>query len=243
MIFNKLLKTPNDVFQVILDSIEDRRKLLLTYLNQHSYNIYYEHSNYRKVLDEEFMIYQADLGIYLALRILGINLLSRLNGTDLNYLLLKKISQKTIPIVLVGGKFEEEFVFTEAKKRGIKVNCYINGYFSEEEEEHIIKNISQFDANVIMVGMGVPKQELFAHKVSQHLGNCIIICVGNFFEFYFGTKKRTPVFIRKLGLEWFFRLLNEPGRLWKRYIRGIPVFFYRILKLKYQTKGKLYPKK
>jgi len=242
MIFNKLLKTPSDTFQVILDSIEGRRKLLLTYLNQHSYNIYYEHKSYRKVLDAEFMIYQADLGIYLALKILGINSLSRLNGTDLNYLLLKKISQKTIPIVLVGGKFEEKFVFTEAEKRGIKVTGYINGYFTESEEEDIIKNISQFDANVIMVGMGVPRQELFAYKVSQQFHNYVIICVGNFFEFYFGTKKRTPVFIRKLGLEWFFRLLNEPGRLWKRYIKGIPVFFYRILKFKYHTKGKLYPK-
>jgi len=236
MIFNKLLPTPEDTLKVIFDSIESRQKLLLTYLNQHSYNTYFEQRLYNKILNEEFIVYQADLGVYFALKILGVHQLSRLNGTDLNYLLFEKLIEQKIPIVLVGAQFDTNFINEEAKRRGINLAGYESGYFDTSEEENIIDKLSEYDARVFIVGMGVPRQELFAFNVSKRLNSATFICVGNFFEFYFGTKKRTPSFIRRIGLEWFFRLLTEPIRLWKRYLAGIPIFFYRILKLKYQKK-------
>ena len=84
--------------------------------------------------------------------------------------------------------------------------------------------------------MGVPQQELFAEKLLRIPDSKVVICVGNFLEFYFGTKKRAPVFIQKIGMEWLFRLITEPGRLWNRYLIGIPLFIFRILKLKFEGK-------
>jgi len=81
--------------------------------------------------------------------------------------------------------------------------------------------------------MGVPKQEIFAEKLSQSQNSKVIICVGNFFEFYFKLKKRAPVFVQNIGMEWLFRLFTEPSRLWKRYLIGIPVFFFKIFRIKF----------
>jgi exopolysaccharide biosynthesis WecB/TagA/CpsF family protein len=80
--------------------------------------------------------------------------------------------------------------------------------------------------------MGVPKQELFAEQLIRTSNERVIICVGNFLEFYFGTKKRAPYFLQKIGFEWMFRLLSEPKRLWRRYLLGIPLFIYRVIKIK-----------
>ncbi len=86
------------------------------------------------------------------------------------------------------------------------------------------------DPEVIFVAMGVPMQELFAVELSHELSGKIIICVGNFFEFYFGNIKRIPKYLKNVGIEWLFRLISEPRRLWKRYLIGIPIYLFSIMK-------------
>ena len=135
-----------------------------------------------------------------------------------------------------GGNFDEESLFNETRKKGIKLIKYLHGYFDNSQTENIIQEINKFNTQVILIGMGVPLQEMFAEKLAVSSPNKIIICVGSFFEFYFGTKKRTHIFLRKIGLEWLYRLLTEPTRLWKRYLIGIPLFIYGILKIKFAQK-------
>jgi N-acetylglucosaminyldiphosphoundecaprenol N-acetyl-beta-D-mannosaminyltransferase len=236
MIPNKLLTDPKDIIHKVLESIERRESLLLTYLNQHCFNIYFENKDYRKFLDTKFDIYQADLGIYLALKYLMAEKIKRIDATAMNEMILSELIRKKIPLVIVGGNFDKKFVQDETKKRGINLVAYNTGYFEEIQSDIIITELSKINARVFIVGMGVPKQELFAEKLSQTSDPKVIICVGNFFEFYFGTKKRAPVFIQKIGMEWVFRLITEPGRLWNRYLIGIPLFIYRILKLKFEGK-------
>jgi len=236
MIFKKLLSDPDEVTKKVLDSIELKEALLLTYFNQHCFNVYYEDKAYRNLIEQKFNAYQADLGIYLALKLLLKNDISKIVGTDLNISILNELIAKKIALVIVGGKFEESFVMKEAKKSGINLLYYKNGFFDESEVESIVTQLNSFNANVIFVGMGVPKQELFAEKLSRALKNKVIICVGMFFEYYFGTTKRAPVFIQKIGLEWMFRLLTEPKRLWRRYLIGIPEFIFRVIKMKLGSK-------
>jgi N-acetylglucosaminyldiphosphoundecaprenol N-acetyl-beta-D-mannosaminyltransferase len=155
----------------------------------------------------------------------------------MNQLILNELIQKKIPLLFIGGKFDKEYVLEATKEKGIELVGYQSGYFEEIQTERIIKDMNDFNNQVIILGMGVPKQELFAEKLAKTIEAKVIICVGNFIEFYFGTKKRAPVFIQKIGLEWMFRLITEPGRLWKRYLIGIPVFVLRILKLKFGHKS------
>jgi len=237
MIFNKLLTNPKDVVHKILNSIQRRDSLLLTYLNQHCFNIYYKNKDYSQLLDTKFEVYQADLGVYLALRFLHNKKINRIIGTDLNEMLLNELFKQKVSITLIGGNFDERFIFEEAKKKGIILNIYKNGYFNDSMTDEVIRDLTKKNSQVYIVGMGVPKQEIFAHKLAETLDKRVIICVGSFLEFYFGTKTRTPIFIQKIGFEWMFRLVTEPGRLWKRYLVGIPVFIFRILTIKFQGKS------
>lgn len=232
MILDRLLIDQSEVLQKVLDSIKKRESFNLTYLNQHCYNIYCKNKKYKNLLDKKFEVYQADLGIFLALKFLFKKNLTRIDATEMNKLILDIFIQNKIPILIAGGKFEYDFVHNEAAKKGINLFGYQNGYFDESEIDDVINYMNNSYASVFILGMGVPKQEFFAERLSQKTGNKLIICVGNFLEFYFGTKKRAPVFLQKIGFEWLFRLYTEPARLWKRYLLGIPLFLYHIIKLK-----------
>jgi N-acetylglucosaminyldiphosphoundecaprenol N-acetyl-beta-D-mannosaminyltransferase len=237
MIFNKLLTDPKDVLHKVLDSIERKESLLLTYLNQHCFNIYCKNNGFRKLLDTKFNVYQADLGVFLAVKFLYKREIQKIDATAMNQLILNELIKNKIPLSIVGSDFDTNFIQEETKKKEINLVCYKNGYFEESQTENIMRELVAIGGQVFIIGMGVPKQELFAEKLSQMAANKVIICVGNYFEFYFGTKKRVPVFIQNICMEWMFRLITEPGRLWKRYLVGIPVFIFRILKIKFQRKS------
>jgi exopolysaccharide biosynthesis WecB/TagA/CpsF family protein len=201
-------------------------------------NIYYKNKDYGQLLDTKFDVYQADLGVYLALRFLYNKKINRIIGTDLNEMLLNELFKQKVSITLIGGNFDEKFIFEEAKKKGIILNIYKNGYFTDSMTDEVINYLKEKNSQVYIVGMGVPRQEIFAHRLAETLDKRVIICVGSFLEFYFGTKTRTPVFIQKIGFEWMFRMMSEPARLWKRYLIGIPVFVLRIFKIKFQWQRK-----
>jgi N-acetylglucosaminyldiphosphoundecaprenol N-acetyl-beta-D-mannosaminyltransferase len=236
MIFRKLLSSPEAVTEKVFDSVKLNKSLLLTYFNQHCFNVYYEDEAYRNLIEQKFTAYQADLGVYFAAKFLNHSDPKRLESTAINESILKTLIAQNIPVAIIGGNFKESFILIEAKKSGINLTYYKNGFFNEDEFESVVTQFNSFDTRVIFVGMGVPKQELFAEKLSRFLKNRVIICVGMFFEYYFGTTKRAPVFIQKIGLEWMFRLLTEPKRLWRRYLIGIPEFIFRVIKLKLGSK-------
>ncbi|MGB5288193.1 MAG: WecB/TagA/CpsF family glycosyltransferase, partial [Ignavibacteriaceae bacterium] len=210
----------------------------LTYFNQHCLNIYYKDETYKKLLDSKFEIYQADLGIFLSLKVLWRKKINRIDATAMNQMILKELIINKTPLTIIGGKFDEQFIQEETAKRGINLYEFQSGFFAEDQTENVIEHLSSSLSRVFMIGMGVPRQELFAEKLSRTSDSRVIICVGNFFEFYFGANKRAPVIIQKIGLEWMFRLFTEPRRLWKRYLIGIPVFIYRIIKLKFNGKNR-----
>jgi N-acetylglucosaminyldiphosphoundecaprenol N-acetyl-beta-D-mannosaminyltransferase len=232
MIFNQLVLHPLDVKNKVNDSLERKESLLLTYFNQNCLNIYFTNPVYKRLIDSQFTIYQADIGIFFALKIFGKKSIKRIDATAMNRILLEELIKNKIPVAIVGGNFQDEFVKEMVIKRGMNLTAYCNGFFSEKETPEVINNLVHSACRVVMIGMGVPKQELLALELSESLSSPIIVCVGNFFEFYFKTKLRAPIFFRKIGLEWMFRLLTEPLRLWKRYLIGIPVFFYQVIKLK-----------
>ncbi len=237
MIFDKLLLNSEEIKQNVLNSIKRKESLLLTYLNQHCLNIYFKDKAYKKLIDTNFTAYQADVGVYFAMKLFGKKNIERIDATAMNEKILNEIIRDEFPMMIVGGNFGEKFIRNEAVKNGIKLVAYHDGYFAESESDTVINYINGFETNLIVIGMGVPKQEIFGYKLSQSSGSKVIICVGNFFEFYFGTKKRAPVLMRKIGIEWIFRMFSEPLRLWKRYVIGIPAFFFQVIKLKYSESG------
>ncbi len=237
MIFNKILKNQESVINLVNKSLHQKSNICLTYFNQHCFNIYFSDKSYRNLIDSHFLCYLDGIGTYLALKLFGYKNVRKFNASDLNEIILSELINKRIKIFIIGGRFSENLIDEISKENGLLICGYQNGYFNETKTSELTDNINASGAQVIMIGMGVPQQEILASKISDCVDVNLVLCVGNFLEFYFGTKKRIPEKFRNIGLEWIYRLLREPGRLWKRYIIGIPIFILRIIKL-YLLRGK-----
>jgi N-acetylglucosaminyldiphosphoundecaprenol N-acetyl-beta-D-mannosaminyltransferase len=236
MILRKLITNEKDILKLVANSVEQKSGSLVTYFNQHCFNKYYSDSDYKRVIDEQFEVYADGIGIRIALRLFRLKIFTKFNASDLNEKLFQLFISKNLRIYLVGGNFSPSLTAFYNDKMNI---CgYSNGFYESSIEINLIQNIKNCDPDVIIVGMGVPRQELFSAKLSVQLEEKIIICVGNFLEFYFGTIKRIPKGFRNLGIEWIFRMAIEPRRLWKRYIIGIPIFFFLIIKEYFSIKNR-----
>jgi N-acetylglucosaminyldiphosphoundecaprenol N-acetyl-beta-D-mannosaminyltransferase len=230
ILFDKLITSEQDILFKIFNS-KINSALLLTYFNQHCFNIYFKNNDYQKLINEYFLVYSEGIGMNLFYKFILKKRIKRIDAAFL-YTLMEEIGNRLENIFLVGGNFNRGEMINILKKKGLNLTGYQNGFFIEDEKTTILEKISLSNAKFILVGMGVPKQEFFAYELSKVSKDKVIICVGNFLEFYFGTIKRAPKIFQKLGVEWLFRLIVEPRRLWKRYLIGIPEFIYRAIKIK-----------
>ncbi|MGI9584223.1 MAG: WecB/TagA/CpsF family glycosyltransferase [Acidimicrobiia bacterium] len=95
---------------------------------------------------------------------------------------------------------------------------------TDDEHSEVMQTIRDSGADVVWVGLGMPKQELWMHSVRSELPGVALVGVGAAFDFIAGTKKEAPAWIQRAGLEWLFRLGQEPRRLWRRYLFNNPLF-------------------
>lgn len=100
---------------------------------------------------------------------------------------------------------------------------------TREEEDSLFESIAQSGADIVWVGLSTPKQEKFMASVLGRMPASVMIGVGAAFDFHSGRKQQAPVWMRQSGLEWLFRLITEPRRLWKRYLKNNPSFVLRVL--------------
>jgi N-acetylglucosaminyldiphosphoundecaprenol N-acetyl-beta-D-mannosaminyltransferase len=100
----------------------------------------------------------------------------------------------------------------------------------DDELAHVAARVRESRADLLWLGLGTPAQHLVAHRLREHRPAPVILCVGAAFEFLAGTKRRAPRWMQRTGLEWLHRLLNEPKRLWKRYLLGNPRFILGIVR-------------
>jgi lipopolysaccharide/colanic/teichoic acid biosynthesis glycosyltransferase len=103
-----------------------------------------------------------------------------------------------------------------------------HGYFDEDQTDQVIDQINRANPSVLLVAMGAPLQELWIAKHREKLQVKVAMGVGGLFDFYAGQVARAPLWLREIGLEWCWRILQEPGRMWRRYIIGNPLFLYRV---------------
>lgn len=109
--------------------------------------------------------------------------------------------------------------------------------FSEEENREIIRAINEAQPDLLWIGMTAPKQEKWTWAHWQELDiDCHVGTIGAVFDFYAGTAKRAPLWWQRHGLEWLYRLLKEPKRMWRRYVIGNPLFIWNMMKEYYGKK-------
>ena len=103
--------------------------------------------------------------------------------------------------------------------------------FSEEDNAAIIKAINEADPDLLWIGMTAPKQEKWTYSHWKEMNiHCHVGTIGAVFDFYAGTARRAPIWWQEHSLEWLFRLIKEPKRMWRRYVIGNPLFLWNISK-------------
>ncbi|MDD3436882.1 MAG: WecB/TagA/CpsF family glycosyltransferase, partial [Candidatus Gastranaerophilales bacterium] len=105
-----------------------------------------------------------------------------------------------------------------------------NGYYSQDEEERIVEDIKNSNADILFVAMGSPKKEIFLSKYNSQLAVPFTMGVGGSFDVVAGKVKRAPVWMQKLHSEWIYRLIQEPKRMWKRYLVTNSIFLGMLIK-------------
>ena len=105
-----------------------------------------------------------------------------------------------------------------------------SGYYAPGEEASVVAEIRRARADVLLVAMGAPRQERWLKRHLRHTGAVVGIGVGGLFDFYGGRIPRAPLWLREIGGEWTYRLLQEPRRMWRRYLVGNVAFLWRIVR-------------
>ncbi len=168
------------------------------------------------------------------LRRQGFKEAQRVSGLDLMIEVCDRAQSENLPIYFYGGSLS--VAETMRGKLGVRFpKLTIAGIESPpmlpdqpEVDQEVVERIKASGARIVFIGLGCPKQELWMHAYSQHIP-AVLIGVGAAFDFFTGTVKRAPLWMQKSGLEWFFRMLQEPKRLWKRYFITNSFFIWYLL--------------
>lgn len=193
----------------------------------------------RKSINGSDIVNADGLAVVWAANFLGSNLKERVAGIDLMENLVLLAHKQHYKIYLFGATEEvvSQLVQIYTQKYGTALIAgFRNGYFTPEQEESVVQEISASKANLLFVAMSSPKKEIFLHRYKTQLQDInFIMGVGGSFDVFAGKTKRAPLWMQKLGFEWFFRFLQEPQRMWKRYLVGNTKFILLVLKEKFQS--------
>lgn len=174
--------------------------------------------------------------IVLLSRIMGNPLPCRVTGADLVPMLAKRCASEGLSIYVLGGTEEslkEAFAKLDAKAPGLKIAGTDSSFVKlDEDQPEIVERINKARPDILFVALGNPKQELWMGRNASKLDVPVMIGVGGTFNFIAGRVKRAPVWMQKCGLEWIYRVSQEPGRLWRRYAYGLVKFSYLSLVLR-----------
>lgn len=168
-----------------------------------------------------------------ASRLQSSHLPERVTGMDLVDELCALAVEEGFGVYFLGARREviESAVNNLSQRHpGLEVSGIADGYFAWDEAPERARAVRESGAKLLIVGMGVPRQEQFIESQWEELGVPLAIPVGGSFEVMAGTARRAPLFLQRLGMEWSYRLAQEPRRLWKRYLVTNTQFIFHLLR-------------
>lgn len=222
--------TKKEIIDVLLEFTQSNIPKTVFYLNAHCVNLAFRDPQYKEILNKADLVYPGGQGVVWGSRLSGIVLPERTNILDFFNSLASGLKEKETTIYLLGGRKEVvNGAAQRLKKIGLKIIGNRDGFFDQTQEKEIIREINALKPNILIVGMGVPKQEKWITNHLNELNVSMCWAVGAAFEWLSGYRKRAPAWMIKLGLEWLHRLYQEPKRLWKRYLWGNLVFIQHVL--------------
>lgn len=223
------------------DILQNDINKLIYFINAHCFNIAQKNKSYLNAINDADILLNDGIGIKIGSFFTTIKLKENMNGTDLIPKILEFSKLNNLNVYLLGGV---KGVASTAKKNiekkltGITIVGAKSGYFDFNNDDEIVEDINNCKTDILLVGMGVPRQELWLSKNRNKLtGVKISIAGGAILDFLSREITRAPNWMRRTGTEWIYRLVNEPHRLFKRYFIGIPVFFLHIISFTLRKKS------
>ena len=223
--------TMNEALQKIDTLVKSGKPHHVAFINAHCLNLAYKDPAYSQVLKACAVVFADGIGAKIGAAMLGYKVEENVNGTDMFPLL----AQMPFRIYLFGGSPEvAKNALEKARAIGGKaefVGC-ADGFFKEKSEAQLFAELAELKPDLLLVAMGVPKQEMWISEHLAQLPGCTAIGVGGLLDFVSERIPRAPLWMRKTNIEWCFRLYCEPVRLFKRYIIGNPLFIFRVFQSK-----------
>ena len=202
---------------------------------------------FNKIINSAGLVTCDSIYIYWASKFLGTPLKDRVAGSDFLPKFSKVAAEKGYSLFFLGG--EEgitEIAAQKLRKSYPKLNIVgiltpdHKSLKNDKENIKIVKEINKTKPDILFVGFGTPKQEKWLNKNLHALNTKVAVCVGGTFNVISGQRKRAPIWVQRIGLEWFWRMMQEPRRLWRRYLINDSKFIWIVLKEKVKYYQRLF---
>jgi N-acetylglucosaminyldiphosphoundecaprenol N-acetyl-beta-D-mannosaminyltransferase len=224
-----------EAVELIDNSIKKGRKSAVYFVNPDCFNKIFSDKDYFEVLKRGEFTFPDGIGVNIACKLIHTPLKQNINGTDLFPFLCNLSRERNYSIFLLGGRpgVAEKMAKRVTSDYNVKIAGFAHGYFHRlNENKEIIDKINMSGARILLVAFGAPLQEKWIDENLEKLRPEIAMGVGGLFDFFSGNIKRAPRWMREMGIEWIYRIMQEPGRMWRRYVMGNPLFLYRVMRWK-----------
>ncbi|EOD7438361.1 WecB/TagA/CpsF family glycosyltransferase [Enterococcus faecium] len=193
----------------------------------------------KNIIDNADIINADGISIVLSGKLLGVPISERVSGIDIFTQLLTRSEDKGYSVFFLGATEESLLTMLEKIEKNypkLIISGYRNGYFDSIEEKQIVADIYASHTDILFLGFSSPQKEIWIKKNQKESGARFIMGVGGSFDIYSGKTKRAPELIQNLGFEWLYRFIQEPTRLYNRYIIGNFKFMRLLLQEKISCK-------
>lgn len=223
-----------ETLKIIEKIVNERVPRIMTVVNASKIALAQEDQALKKILQQADIVTADGMSVVWASQFLGQPLKERVTGIDIFEKLVALSARKNFSVYFLGAKpevVEALAVHFRKKYPSLKIAGYHNGYFGRNEDA--VERIQQAAPDILFVAMGSPRQEQWQTTYLNTLNVPFTIGVGGSFDHVAGFSRRAPKWMQNMGLEWLYRLLSEPQRLWRRYLIGNTKFIILVLKARF----------
>lgn len=227
----------DELHQQILSAIVQNQKKMILHANIYGLNLACEQPWLHDFLNSADLVFCDGYGVILGARMLGWYIPERITYADWAWQLAGFASQNSISLFFLGGQpgiAEKAAMNLQSRFPNLKIVGCHDGFFDKspenQENEEVLKQINTTHPDILLVGFGMPLQEKWLMENWPRIDTHVGLTGGAVFDYLSGEVPRAPRWMTDHGLEWLGRLVIEPRRLWKRYLIGNPLFFWRVLK-------------
>jgi N-acetylglucosaminyldiphosphoundecaprenol N-acetyl-beta-D-mannosaminyltransferase len=227
----------DDVHDYISDVIERQERAMILHLNVHCVNLCQKYKWLRDFVNQAQMVFCDGDGVRLAAKLLGLAAPPKITYDRWIWQLTEFADQKEYRVFFLGGKpgvADEAAENIKSRFPKLKIVGTHHGYFQKDgaENEQVIAKINQAKPDILVLGFGMPVQEQWLRDNWQDVEAHVFLTGGAVFDYASGRAKRAPSWMIRLNLEWLHRFMQEPQRMWVRYVWGNPYFMFKILQSK-----------